>query len=162
MYDLKNKQMYVIGLGARGRAACELGQHRGANLAAVDRANQGALCDEAGGRHKKLDSHYAGPLRSRRVKRAFLIGAAPGRICASWSLFTPCTALGSLLEAVNQAAENAVPGDAVLLSPACSSFDQFRNYQHRGEVFRQLVTQRSSLARVPAQSGINQTDNDEE
>jgi UDP-N-acetylmuramoylalanine-D-glutamate ligase len=44
-----------------------------------------------------------------------------------------------LLEAVAEAARNAVAGDVVLLSPACSSFDQFQNYQHRGEVFRQAV-----------------------
>jgi UDP-N-acetylmuramoylalanine--D-glutamate ligase len=115
----------------------------------------------AGGRDKGLDFHYVGPLLSQRVKQALLIGEAREKIRASWSLFTPCTVLGSLLEAVILAAENAVPGDVVLLSPACSSFDQFRNYQHRGDVFRQLVTQRGNVARVPAQSGTNQTDNDE-
>jgi UDP-N-acetylmuramoylalanine-D-glutamate ligase len=46
-----------------------------------------------------------------------------------------------LLEATVEAAQNAVPGDVVLLSPACSSFDMFQNYQHRGEVFRQAVEQ---------------------
>jgi UDP-N-acetylmuramoylalanine--D-glutamate ligase len=44
-----------------------------------------------------------------------------------------------LLEAIQSAAKNAVPGDVILFSPACSSFDQFRNYQHRGEVFRDAV-----------------------
>jgi len=45
----------------------------------------------------------------------------------------------TLLEALAVAVKRAKPGDVVLLSPACSSFDQFRNYQHRGDVFREAV-----------------------
>jgi UDP-N-acetylmuramoylalanine--D-glutamate ligase len=41
---------------------------------------------------------------------------------------------------VAQAAAEAKPGDVVLLAPACSSFDQFENYEHRGRVFREIVT----------------------
>lgn len=93
----------------------------------------------AGGKEKGLEYHYVGPLISQRVKGAFLIGEARDKIRAAWSLFTPCTAVGSLLEAIELAAKNAVPGDVILLSPACSSFDQFRNYHHRGEVFRDAV-----------------------
>lgn len=93
----------------------------------------------AGGKDKGLEYHYVGPLISQRVKGAFLIGEAREKIRAAWSLFTPCTVAASLLEAVTIAAKNASPGDVVLLSPACSSFDQFRNYQHRGEVFREAV-----------------------
>jgi len=93
----------------------------------------------AGGQDKGFEFHDIGPLLSRRVKRAFLLGAAREKIRAAWSLFTPCTVVGSLLEAVQQSAVNAVSGDVVLLSPACSSFDMFQNYQHRGEVFRQAV-----------------------
>jgi UDP-N-acetylmuramoylalanine--D-glutamate ligase len=45
----------------------------------------------------------------------------------------------SLEEAVQKAAALATPGEAVLLSPACASFDMFRDYRHRGEVFAQAV-----------------------
>jgi len=93
----------------------------------------------AGGRDKAFEYYEVGPLLSQRVKGAFLIGETREKIRAAWSLFTPCTAVDSLLEAVAEAARSAVAGDVVLLSPACSSFDQFRNYQHRGEVFRQAV-----------------------
>ncbi len=93
----------------------------------------------AGGKDKGLEYHDVGPLISQRVKGAYLIGEAREKIRAAWSLFTPCTASGSLLEAIQSAAKNAVPGDVILFSPACSSFDQFRNYQHRGEVFRDAV-----------------------
>jgi len=93
----------------------------------------------AGGRDKGLGFHDIGPLLSRKVKGAFLIGEAREKIRAAWGLFAPCTLANSLVEAVEEAARKAAPGDVVLLSPACSSFDQFRDYKHRGEVFRQAV-----------------------
>ncbi len=93
----------------------------------------------AGGKDKGLEYHDIGPLLSQRVKGTFLMGETRERIRAAWGLFTPCALVGSLLEAVQDAAHKAVAGDVVLLSPACSSFDQFQNYQHRGEVFRQAV-----------------------
>lgn len=105
----------------------------------------------AGGKDKGLEYHYVGPLISQRVKGAILIGEAREKLRAAWSLFTPCTVAGTLLEAVTIAAKNAAPGDVILLSPACSSFDQFRNYQHRGEVFREAV---NALAR---QSDLTRT-----
>ena len=95
----------------------------------------------AGGRDKGLDYHDLGPLLAQRVKHAFLLGETREKLRASWSLFTPCTLVDSLLEAVHEAVKNAAPGDVVLLSPACSSFDLFRDYRHRGEVFRQAVGQ---------------------
>jgi len=93
----------------------------------------------AGGRDKGLEFHDLGPLLSKRVKRAFLLGEASEHIRAAWSLFTPCTTSHSLLEAVAEAAKAAASGDVVLLSPACSTFDEFRNYQQRGEVFCSAV-----------------------
>ncbi|MFO1497425.1 MAG: UDP-N-acetylmuramoyl-L-alanine--D-glutamate ligase [Verrucomicrobiota bacterium] len=95
----------------------------------------------AGGKDKGLEYHDIGPLLARRVKHAFLLGETREKIRAAWSLFTPCTLVDSLSEAVALAAQAAISGDVVLLSPACSSFDMFQNYQHRGEVFRQAVRQ---------------------
>ncbi|HVR35104.1 MAG TPA: UDP-N-acetylmuramoyl-L-alanine--D-glutamate ligase [Methylomirabilota bacterium] len=93
----------------------------------------------AGGKDKGFDYHDLGPLISQRVKRAYLIGETREKLRSAWSLFTPCTLMDSLLEAVSEAAGKAEAGDVVLLSPACSSFDQFRNYQQRGETFRRAV-----------------------
>lgn len=111
----------------------------------------------AGGRDKGLDYHDLGPLLAQRVKHAFLLGETREKLRAAWSLFTPCTLADSLLEAVNEAARSAAPGDVVLLSPACSSFDLFRDYRHRGEVFRQAVVQlqRTSNGGVVAGSPTN-------
>jgi UDP-N-acetylmuramoylalanine--D-glutamate ligase len=108
----------------------------GAHAGAVGEANIWLI---AGGRDEGQDFHAAGPLLAKRVKGVFLVGEAGEKIRASWSLFTPCIVLDSLLEAVAEAARNAVSGDVVLLSPACSSLDRFRNYQQRGEMFCQAV-----------------------
>ena len=102
----------------------------------------------AGGRDKGLDYHDAGPLVSKKVKHVFLVGESREKLRAAWSLFTPCTVMDSLVEAVHEAARNAVSGDVVLLSPACSSFDQFRNYQNRGETFCEAVKSISGGAQV--------------
>ena len=111
----------------------------------------------AGGRDKGLDYHDLGPLLAQRAKHAILLGETREKLRAAWSLFTPCTLVDSLLEAVNEAVRNAVPGDVVLLSPACSSFDLFRDYRHRGEVFRQAVEQlaRTSNGGVAAGATTN-------
>jgi len=93
----------------------------------------------AGGQDKALDFHAAGPEVSRRVKGAFLLGETRADLRAAWGLFTPCYLVGNLLEAVAEAGRNADPGDVVLLSPACASFDMFGSYQHRGESFREVV-----------------------
>jgi len=93
----------------------------------------------AGGQDKKLDFHAAGSDVSQRVKGAYLMGEASEPLRAAWSLFAPCNIVDNLVEAVVEAGRNAVPGDVVLLSPACASFDMFDSYQHRGESFRSAV-----------------------
>jgi UDP-N-acetylmuramoylalanine--D-glutamate ligase len=113
--------------------------HKALLAARPGRSGEANILLIAGGKDKGLEYHDVGPLLSKRVKQAFLIGDAAEKIRAAWSLFTPCTVFDSLLEAVTEAAKSAVSGDVVLLSPACSSFDQFRNYQERGESFCRIV-----------------------
>jgi UDP-N-acetylmuramoylalanine--D-glutamate ligase len=110
----------------------------------------------AGGTGAGLDFHGAGPLLSERVKGAFLIGKVSQKIRSAWSLFTPCKLAASLLEAVAEAASNATFGDVVLFSPACSGLDQFRNYQHRGQVFCEAVKSigRGAVAPSPYMHGV--------
>ncbi len=82
------------------------------------------------------------PLReplAARVKLAVLIGAARAKMRAALEGSTRIELTQTLAEAVALAAEAARPGDTVLLSPACSSFDQFRDYAERGDLFKELV-----------------------
>jgi len=77
---------------------------------------------------------------SQFARRVLLIGRDAPRIAAALNgsgvQLEDC---GSLEEAVEKALRNAAPGDAVLLSPACASWDMFRDYRHRGEVFAAAV-----------------------
>jgi UDP-N-acetylmuramoylalanine--D-glutamate ligase len=82
------------------------------------------------------------PLRSlvrQRVKRLVLFGEAREKIRRSLGEETETMLVASLEEAVARAGAAARPGDTVLLSPACSSFDMFRDYAERGDRFRALV-----------------------
>jgi UDP-N-acetylmuramoylalanine--D-glutamate ligase len=90
---------------------------------------------------KDKDSDYRplrGPLREKAVL-ALLIGAAAEKIAGQIEGSVPIERAGTLEKAVERAAEAAGPGDIVLLAPACASFDQFQNYEHRGRVFKDLV-----------------------
>ena len=74
-----------------------------------------------------------------RVARAYLIGRAEGEIAAALDGAVPLELCGTLAEAVQRAAATARPGDTVLLSPACASFDQFADYADRGRAFAHLA-----------------------
>jgi UDP-N-acetylmuramoylalanine--D-glutamate ligase len=78
------------------------------------------------------------PVRSK-VRRLVLFGAAKEIIHASLGELTDTVLVDTLEAAVEDAASHARVGDVVLLSPACSSFDMFRNYDERGKVFKSLV-----------------------
>jgi UDP-N-acetylmuramoylalanine--D-glutamate ligase len=73
------------------------------------------------------------------VKSVYTIGAAAEKIQSHIKGATQIVSSGTIGLAVKQAAAAALPGDVVLLAPACASFDQFQNYEHRGRVFKQLV-----------------------
>ena len=139
MLELQNKKVLVIGLSRRDWAACEFLHRSGAKVVGVDNANNHDLRHRADRLRPLGVKVVLVQLLSQRVKRAFLLGEFSKGMHAAWSVFTPCTAADSLLEAIAEAAKNATSGDVVLLSPACSSWDQFRNHQHRGEVFCQAV-----------------------
>jgi UDP-N-acetylmuramoylalanine--D-glutamate ligase len=93
----------------------------------------------AGGRDKAQDFAPLGRAAAGRVKAAVLIGEGRATIGPALRPVTAVHEAASMAEAVRQAARLAAPGDVVLLSPACASFDMFRDYEHRGEVFKAEV-----------------------
>jgi UDP-N-acetylmuramoylalanine--D-glutamate ligase len=72
----------------------------------------------------------------------YTIGSAAAKIESHLRGVVSIRSCGTLDKAVAAAASAARPGEVVLLAPACSSFDQFENYEHRGRVFKQLVSER--------------------
>ena len=112
------------------------------NVDATEKALQafpGNLLVILGGKDKGSDYRPLRPLLEQRARRVFLIGAAAEKIAGQIEGAVPLERSGTLDRAVHSAFEAARPGDVVLLAPACASFDQFQNYEHRGRVFVQLV-----------------------
>ena len=92
-----------------------------------------------GGKDKGSDYTVLNDLLRERVKCVYTIGAAAEKIQSQIKGPTAIVHTGTIESAVKQAAASASPGDIVLLAPACASFDQFQNYEHRGRVFKELV-----------------------
>jgi UDP-N-acetylmuramoylalanine--D-glutamate ligase len=94
----------------------------------------------AGGKGKGQDFGPLAEAARGRVRRAILIGQDRARIRAALELTgIPAEDAESMDDAVRRAREAAQVGDVVLLSPACASFDMFRNFEHRGDVFKSVV-----------------------
>ena len=84
------------------------------------------------------------PLIKERVREVLLIGAAAPVIAQQLAGSTELVQAGDLATAVYEAFARSRPGDTVLLAPACSSFDQFKDYEERGRVFKELVKRLAS------------------
>lgn len=92
-----------------------------------------------GGKDKGAPYAPLVPLLGGRVRCVYLIGAAAERIARELKGTVELVHAGDLETAMRRAFERVSRGDAILLSPACSSFDQFQDYEHRGRVFKELA-----------------------
>lgn len=93
----------------------------------------------AGGKDKGVDYNLILAYSRGKVKGAILIGQARQKIGEAFKGKIPFEESGSLEEAVKKAFSKALAGDCVLLSPMCSSYDMFSNYEERGRVFKEIV-----------------------
>ena len=92
-----------------------------------------------GGKDKGSDYTILRKSLRQHARMVLLIGAAADKIESQLGGVVPVERAGTMSRAVKLAEERARPGDTVLLSPACASFDQFESYEHRGRAFKQLV-----------------------
>lgn len=119
---------------------------KGTNVGATEAALQGledAIPGKwvliAGGLGKNADFTPLKAIVEKTCRAVILLGEAKEELNTLLSQTTPCFKANTLEEAVQLAKQQAKPGDGVLLSPACASFDMFNNFEHRGEVFKAAV-----------------------
>lgn len=116
---------------------------KGTNVAATARSLEG-FADASvhvilGGRNKGADFRFLRPILARKARCAYLIGESSADLERALAGAVRCERAESLAPAVAMAASAARPGETVLLSPACASFDQFRDYVDRGRQFAALA-----------------------
>lgn len=115
---------------------------KGTNVGAVMKSIEGfsePVLLIAGGRDKGSDFTPLRPLIKDKVKKLILIGEAREKIKSALEQITETVYADSLEEAVDIAMRGAEKGDVVLLSPACASFDMFKNFEDRGRQFKEIV-----------------------
>lgn len=93
----------------------------------------------AGGLPKGDDPKSVIPTLTKRVKKVYLIGQCAEVFASAWKSSVECEICGTMDKAVEAAARDAALGETVLLSPGTASFDQFKSYVERGDVFADLV-----------------------
>jgi UDP-N-acetylmuramoylalanine--D-glutamate ligase len=92
-----------------------------------------------GGKDKAGEFERMRDLVKEKTRSVITIGKAADRISSALKGSAPIVPAGDMQHAIEWASKNAKSGDTVLLSPACASFDQYRNFEHRGEHFEELV-----------------------
>ncbi len=120
------------------RGATFINDSKATNVGAAARALAGythPVVWIAGGKDKDLDFTELAPIAKTHARAAILIGQAAQKIEKALNGVVPVYHASNIDTAVRQAAQLAQPGDIVLLSPACASFDQFKNFEDRGEQF---------------------------
>ena len=116
------------------------GTNIGATSAALEGlAGAGQIWLIIGGQGKGQDFSLLKPVLAQINVRLLVMGEATEEICAHLGQDAPIEVMSSLEDAVNLSAASAKPGDIVLLSPACASFDMFTGYVERGERFQAAV-----------------------
>ena len=116
---------------------------KGTNVAATARSLE-SFADASvhlvlGGRNKGADFRFLREVVGRKAKRVYLIGEAAPELAEALAGSADLVASGTLAVAVEEAASRAHAGESVVLSPACASFDQFRDFADRGRTFQRLV-----------------------
>ncbi len=96
----------------------------------------------AGGRDKGMDFDTVVPYLEQYVKEVYLLGENREQLAARWGAHVNCMKFASMAAAVDQAIAAAEPGDTVLLSPGCASFDMFKSYEDRGNQFCNALRRR--------------------
>lgn len=115
---------------------------KGTNVGAVEKSLTGfnsPVVLIAGGLDKGSDFTLLRPLLKKHARALILIGDAKEKMFKQLGDVVPTHFATDMKDAVRKASECAKRGDVVLLSPACASFDMFKNYAHRGEVFQEAV-----------------------
>lgn len=114
------------------------GTNVGATVAAIKGLKRPVILI-AGGIAKDADFSPLREVVIEHVKAVILIGRDAGKITAALSGAVPISLAVDMCDAVSKGAEMALAGDVVLLSPACASFDMYKNFEHRGDEFRHCV-----------------------
>ena len=117
---------------------------------ALEKFVDGSVVLVCGGKHKTDVKDFSGlrDVIAKKVRCAVLIGAARPIMKEAWKGTVPLVEAENLDEACRLSLERAQKGDAVLLSPACASFDMFKNYQERGRLFKETIQKRLQSAAV--------------
>jgi UDP-N-acetylmuramoylalanine--D-glutamate ligase len=110
-----------------------------ATLKSLEGLDDGRVILILGGKDKAGEFERMRELVRQKVRAVLTVGAAAERIGSALTGFTEIVQAHDMAQAIDWAHRNARSGETVLLSPACASFDQYRNFEHRGDHFEELV-----------------------